>query len=99
MRSPSTRRPKPIPATDLAAVLRAAIAASGLTHYRLGKDAGVSPTVIDRFVSGERDLRLDMARANDRGIQPKRFLDGRASRSYFVLTSRRGVHRTTVGGW
>jgi plasmid maintenance system antidote protein VapI len=41
--------------------LRAAIRDSGLTHYRIGKDAGVAPHIIDRFVSGERDLRLATA--------------------------------------
>jgi plasmid maintenance system antidote protein VapI len=41
--------------------LRTAIVATELTSYRLGKDAGVSPGVIDRFVSGERDIRLETA--------------------------------------
>ncbi len=36
--------------------LRAAIAASGKTHYRLGQESGIAPHVIDRFVSGERSL-------------------------------------------
>jgi hypothetical protein len=40
--------------------LKLAITRSGLTHYRIGKDAGVSPISIDRFVSGERpNLRID----------------------------------------
>lgn len=42
-------------------VLRAAIKSSGLTHYRIAKDAGIKPQIIDRFVSGERDLRLATA--------------------------------------
>lgn len=41
--------------------LRTAIVATGLTSYRLGKDAGVSPGVIDRFLTGERDIRLATA--------------------------------------
>ena len=41
--------------------LRAAIVESGLTHYRIAKDAGVSPDVITRFVTGERDIRLGTA--------------------------------------
>ena len=42
--------------------LRDAIRNSGLTHYRIGQMAGVSPTVIDRFISGARpDLRLSTA--------------------------------------
>ena len=35
--------------------LRQAIVASGETHYRIGKETGTSPTVIDRFVSRERE--------------------------------------------
>lgn len=50
------RKPKPVDAT-----LRAAIAKSGLTHYALGRAAEVSPAQIDRFVAGERDLRLETA--------------------------------------
>lgn len=47
--------------------LKAAIRKSGLTHYALGKAAGVAPSVIDRFMldpaEGERggDLRLSTA--------------------------------------
>lgn len=41
--------------------LRRAIIVSGLTHYAIGKAAGVAPAVIDRFVSGERDLRMATA--------------------------------------
>lgn len=40
--------------------LREAIKASGLTSYRLGKMAGMHPTVIDRFKDGA-DLRLATA--------------------------------------
>lgn len=39
--------------------LRKAIMESGLTHYRIGKQTGIAPPVLDRFVSGERSLRLD----------------------------------------
>lgn len=52
------KQPKPI--ND---ALRAAIAKSGLTHYALAKVAGVTAGQIDRFVSGERDLRLNSAAA------------------------------------
>ena len=50
------RKPKPIDAA-----LRAAITKSGLTHYALAKVAEVSAAQIDRFVAGERDLRLGTA--------------------------------------
>ena len=56
--SKTTKKPQPI---DDA--LRAAIRASRLTHYAVGKLASVSPTQIDRFMSGERDLRLATAAA------------------------------------
>ena len=39
--------------------LKAAIVASGLTHYAIGKAAGVSSGMILRFMAGERDLRLE----------------------------------------
>lgn len=47
--------------------LKAEIRKSGLSHYALGKAAGVAPSVIDRFMldagEGERggDLRLSTA--------------------------------------
>jgi plasmid maintenance system antidote protein VapI len=47
--------------TDLTAELTRAIEASGLTHYRLGAEAGVAPEVIGRFVARERDIRLATA--------------------------------------
>ena len=46
---------------NIADVLKAAIKASKLTHYRVAKLAGTSPPVVDRFVSGERDIRLATA--------------------------------------
>lgn len=46
--------------------LRQAITASGLTHYAIGKAAGVAPSQIDRFMlpaddPRNRDLRLETA--------------------------------------
>ncbi len=38
-----------------------AIRDSGLSHYALGKAAGVAPAQLDRFVSGERSLSLASA--------------------------------------
>jgi len=52
------KQPKPIDTT-----LRAAITKSGLTHYALAKAAGVTAGQLDRFMSGERDLRLGTAAA------------------------------------
>jgi hypothetical protein len=39
--------------------LRQAIRNSGKTHYRIGKDAGVKPEMVARFVRGERDVRAE----------------------------------------
>jgi hypothetical protein len=39
--------------------LRQAIADSGKTHYRIGKDAGVKPEMVARFARGERDVRAE----------------------------------------
>jgi plasmid maintenance system antidote protein VapI len=36
--------------------LRDAIRATGKTHYRIGKDAGIKPEIVTRFVSGQRDI-------------------------------------------
>jgi hypothetical protein len=58
MKSSTAKKPTPI---DKA--LKAAIGKSGLTHYAVGRLASVSPTQIDRFMSGERDLRLATAAA------------------------------------
>jgi len=41
--------------------LKAAILDSGQTTYAIGKASGVSPGMIDRFIRGERDLRLTTA--------------------------------------
>ncbi len=47
--------------TRLAKRLKEAIAASGATHYAIGKQAGIRPDLLDRFMRGERDLRLASA--------------------------------------
>lgn len=52
--------------TTLSAALKKAIKASGLTHYALAKQAGLNPTVIDRFMHPaddprHRDVRLETA--------------------------------------
>lgn len=52
---------KPKPPASLSDALRAAIRASGQTSYALGKAAGISPIVIDRFLAGDRDIRMATA--------------------------------------
>lgn len=47
--------------TYLEGQLRAAIAKSGLSVYRLAKDSGVSQPVLCRFVNGQRDITLTTA--------------------------------------
>ncbi len=39
--------------------LREVIGSRGLTAYGLGKEAGVDPGVIQRFLNRERDVRLE----------------------------------------
>ena len=41
--------------------LRDVIESRGLTYTELGQLSGVDPTVISRFVAGERDLRFETA--------------------------------------
>jgi transcriptional regulator with XRE-family HTH domain len=48
-------------AKNLVEALKAAIKASGLSHYRIAKRAGVAPALVDRFMLGVRDLRLATA--------------------------------------
>jgi DNA-binding phage protein len=47
--------------SDLAAQLREAIEASGLTAYAIAKVSGVDSGILYRFLAGERDLTLDTA--------------------------------------
>lgn len=55
----SPRRKPPLP--TLADQLRAAVADSGLSHYRIAKDTGISQPIITRFVNGDRSVSLDTA--------------------------------------
>ncbi len=41
--------------------LRAVIESRGVTAYALGRDSGVDATVISRFLSQERDIRMETA--------------------------------------
>lgn len=41
--------------------LRAAIRGSGKSVYQIAKDVNVSQIVISRFLSGERDIRMETA--------------------------------------
>ena len=45
----------------ITAQLKAAIRKSGRTHYDIGKAAGINPSQIDRFMSGDRGLYLKTA--------------------------------------
>ena len=56
--SPNNSRQKK---TTLAEQLRAALADSGLSHYRIAKETGVSQPIITRFVNGTRGLSLETA--------------------------------------
>jgi predicted transcriptional regulator len=55
-----SKKTKPKPATPLTISdqLRAIIADSGKTAYAVGKLADVDPGVVQRFLTGERDLRV-----------------------------------------
>jgi hypothetical protein len=51
------KRP-PIDPSTISGQLKLVIRDSGLTHYAIGKAAGVAPDVILRFMVGERTLTL-----------------------------------------
>lgn len=46
---------------DIEDSLRKAIADSGMTHYAIGKAAGIATGMIDRFVRGDRGIQLGTA--------------------------------------
>ena len=45
----------------MVSALRAAIVDSGLSHYRIAKDAGITADIVSRFVTGERQLKIESA--------------------------------------
>ncbi len=47
--------------TTIVEQLRSAIVKSGETEYAIAKGSGVSQSVVNRFVSGERGISLDTA--------------------------------------
>ena len=55
---PLARRPIP---RSLSASLKKAMKHSAKTSYQLAKEAGVSPIMLSRFLSGKRDIRLATA--------------------------------------
>lgn len=54
-------KPKPRPPATMSDVLRAAVAASGLTLAAIHEATGVQPASLSRFLRGERSMRLDLA--------------------------------------
>lgn len=44
---------------SLSGELRRIIGGSGLTRYRIAKDAGISQSTLEYFMTGERSLRLE----------------------------------------
>ena len=51
MAKKSRRKQKP---STISEQLKRAIQESQLTHYRIGKNAGIGADIIDRFMSGKR---------------------------------------------
>ena len=45
--------------TNVCDQLRQAIKAANWSHYRVGKQAGIKPEIVTRFVRGERDIRAE----------------------------------------
>jgi DNA-binding phage protein len=46
---------------SLSSALREAIKGSGQSVYQIAKAAGISQIVVSRFLSGERDIRMETA--------------------------------------
>jgi hypothetical protein len=57
---PARRDPRAVPG-PLSSGLREAIRDSGKSVYQIAKAASVSQIVISRFLSGERDIRMETA--------------------------------------
>ena len=57
----SPRRPAAAPRSPIAEPLRQAILDSGLSSHALGRRADVDRRNIDRFLNGERTLKIDTA--------------------------------------
>lgn len=57
--TPKTRATAPACRQVITRQLRAIIDDTGLTAYALGRDAGVDPGVVQRFLNEERDIRLE----------------------------------------
>lgn len=60
---PTKTKPKAVPASrrSISEQLRGAILDRDLTAYRLGKETGIDPGLIQRFLNGERDIRMATA--------------------------------------
>jgi hypothetical protein len=58
--SPADDKPSADP-SDWAAVIRERIAAEGWSTYALGIHSGVDPSILLRFIAGQRDIRLGTA--------------------------------------
>jgi len=56
--APPSRRSSP---GSLSSALQEAIKGSGQSVYQIAKAAGVSQIVVSRFLSGERDIRMETA--------------------------------------
>lgn len=57
----TSKRPRETNRHGLGDQLRAVIESRGLTAYAAGRAAGVDPGVVQRFLTGERDIRLETA--------------------------------------
>src|SRR5438270_13874228 len=60
---PTKTRPAPTSRRSISDQLRGAILDRGLTAYRLGRETGIDPGLIQRFINGERDIRMKTADA------------------------------------
>jgi hypothetical protein len=53
------KRSRKFEAGTMGSIIAGRVRDLGLTAYAVGKRAGVSPTVVRRFLIGERDLKLE----------------------------------------
>jgi transcriptional regulator with XRE-family HTH domain len=60
---PTKTKPVPVSRRAISEQLRGAILDRGLTAYRLGRETGIDPGLIQRFINGDRDIRMKTADA------------------------------------
>jgi transcriptional regulator with XRE-family HTH domain len=88
------RDPMPASVPMISEQLRDVIRRRGLTAYKVAKDAGVSHTIVQRFLDGDRGLKLDSADKIARALRLRLMEDP----TIFTMTIRKPNHEIIARG-